>query len=42
MIPARAGRMSGLSYRYWFLLALLMLVTILVFGFFLLLVFRVI
>ena len=34
--------MFGLSYRYWFLLALLTLVTILVFGFFLLLVFRII
>jgi len=30
------------SYRYWFLLSILVLVTVLVFGFFLLLVFRVI
>ena len=34
--------MFGLPYRYWFLLALLSLSTILVFGFFLLLVFRII
>jgi hypothetical protein len=40
-VAARAGRIFGLSYRYWFLLALLTLATILVFGFFLLLVFRV-
>ena len=39
---ATAGRKSTVSYRYWFLLSVLMLVTVLVFGFFLLLVFRVI
>jgi hypothetical protein len=32
----------GLPYRYWFFLALLALITIIVFGCFLLLLFRVI
>jgi hypothetical protein len=34
--------MLGLSYRYWFILGLLALITILVFGCFLLLLFRII
>jgi hypothetical protein len=34
--------MLGLSYRYWFFLGLLALITILVFGCFLLLLFRII